>query len=143
MKKLIPIFLTIFILMGTQVVLGATVTKVSASGVMSPAAYKTISGGSCKIVNNGDGTINISGSTSTYYNVENIGLKLNLQYYSGGKWVTLKSYSYNNYDSDHVSGGKLISVSKGYNYRVFAQHTSLDGDLSESGQSYSVTISIS
>ncbi|MCO5384900.1 MAG: hypothetical protein NHB14_03085 [Desulfosporosinus sp.] len=83
MKKLIPILLAVFMLLGTQVVLGSSGTKVSASGVMSPAAYQMISDGSCKVINNGNGTVNLSGSTLTYYEVENIGLKLNLQYYSG------------------------------------------------------------
>ncbi|EGW39432.1 hypothetical protein [Desulfosporosinus sp. OT] len=109
---------------------------------MSPAVYKTISGGECKIVNNGNGTISISGSTSTYYAVDKIGLTLNLQYYSGGKWSSLNNYSYSNSDSDYVSGGKILSVSSGYSYRVVAQHTSLDGGVSESGQSYSEAIYI-
>ena len=140
MKKLIPILLAIFVLMGTHVALGAEVTKASGSAVVSPAAYQTISGGQCQIVNNGNGTINISGSTSTYYGVEQIGLKLNLQYLSGGQWYTLNNYSYYNYNSAYVSGGQLLGVSTGFYYRVFAQHTSLDGSISESGQSYSEAI---
>jgi hypothetical protein len=106
MKKLIPILLAIFMLLGTQVALGAAETKISGSGVVSPAAFQTISGGQCTIVNNGNGTINISGSTSTYYPVEQIGLKLNLQYLSGGQWYTLDNYSYYNYNSAYVSGGQ-------------------------------------
>ena len=92
MKKLIPILLAIFVLMGTHVALGAEVTKASGSAVVSPAAYQTISGGQCQIVNNGNGTINISGSTSTYYGVEQIGLKLNLQYLSGGSFLRCSNY---------------------------------------------------
>lgn len=142
MKKLIPIFLAIFMLMGTHVTLGATETKLSGSGVVSPQAYQNISGGQCKIVNNGDGTISISGSTSTYSAVGLIGVTLNLQYYSGGKWSTSKTYSYTKSNSNSVSGGKILSVSTGYNYRVVAQHTSLNGSISESGQSYSEAIYI-
>lgn len=142
MKKLIPILLAIFMLLGTQVALGATVTKLSGSGVLSPAAFQYITGGQCKIVNNSNGTINMSGSTSTYTAVQQIGLKLNLQYLSGGTWVTLNNYSFTNYSSANVSGGKLLSVSSGYNYRVFAQHTAINGSVSESGQSYSEAIYI-
>jgi len=101
-----------------------------------------ISDGQCNIANNGDGTIRISGSTSTYYAVGQIGLKLSLQCYSGGKWSTLNNYDYNNYSSAYVYGGKVIGVSSGYNYRVITQHTSLDGGISESGQSYSDAIYI-
>lgn len=145
MKKLIPLLLAIFMLLGIHNSFGATstsATQLSSMGIMSPQSYETISGGSCKIINNGDGTISISGSTSTYNKVDQVGVKLNLQYYTGGKWTTLKSYSYNRTDSNYSSGGKVISVSGGYNYRVFAQHTSLDGGVSESGQSYSEAIYI-
>lgn len=142
MKKLIPILLAIFMLLSTQVALGAVETKVSGIGVVSPAAFQTISGGQCKIVNNGNGTINISGSTSTYYAVGQIGLKLNLQYLSGGQWYTVDSYSYTNYNSSYISRGELLGVSRGYYYRVFAQHTSFNGGMSESGQSYSEAIYI-
>lgn len=140
MKKLIPVLLVIFMLFSTQIALGKGAIKLNANGVMSPAVYKTISDGESEIVNNGDGTISISGSTSTYYAVGEIGLKLNLQYYTSGKWSTLSTYSYSKSDSDYISGGKKLTVSKGYNYRVVAQHTSLDGGVSESGQSYTEAI---
>ncbi|SHJ18973.1 hypothetical protein [Desulfosporosinus lacus] len=141
MKKLIPIFLVISLLLGIQVALGAAETKMSASGVVSPAAYETISGGEGRLVNNGNGTINISGFTSTYKPVKEIGLKLHLQYLSNGTWRTVDSYSYTKTNSDLVSGGEQIRVSSGY-YRVFAQHTSFDGSISESGQTYSQSLYI-
>ncbi|AFQ42238.1 hypothetical protein [Desulfosporosinus meridiei] len=142
MKKLIPILLTVIMLLGTQVALGATASKPSSSGVIRPAAFQTISDGQCSIVDNGDGTIKITGSTSTYYAVDEIGLKLSLQCYSEGKWTTLSNYSYNKYSTDYVYGGKAIGVSRGYNYRVVAQHSSLDGGMNEGGQSYSDSIYI-
>ena len=141
MKKLIPIFLAIFMLLGTQTTLGATEAKISVSGVVSPASYETISGGEGKLVNNGNGTINISGFTTTYKPVKEIGLKLNLQYLSNGTWRTVDSYSYTKNNSASVSGGEKLSVSSGY-YRVFAQHTSYNGSISESGQSYSQALYI-
>ncbi|AFQ43503.1 hypothetical protein [Desulfosporosinus meridiei] len=141
MKKLIPVLLTIFMALGCQVALGAVVSTESASGIVKPAAYETISGGQCKIVNNGNGTINISGSTSTYNPVKQIGLKLNLQYLSSGTWRTVDSYSYSKSNSSFISGGEQLSVSSGY-YRVYAQHTSLTGTMSESGQSYSEALYI-
>lgn len=94
MKKLIPILLAIFMLVGTQVALGTSEAKLSGGGVVSPAAYQTISGGQCIIANNGDSTIRISGSTSTFYPVGKIGLQLSLQYYSDGAWSTLNNYSF-------------------------------------------------
>lgn len=142
MKKLILVLLAIFMLMGTRAALGATETKMSGNGVVSPASFETISRGVCKIVNNGNGTINISGSTSTYYGVEKIGLKLNVQYLSGGTWYTLDNYSYYKYNSTYVSGGQSLGVTGGYYYRVASQHTSLNGGISESTQAYSEAIYI-
>ncbi|MDO0824875.1 hypothetical protein [Desulfosporosinus nitroreducens] len=141
MKKLIPLLLAIFMLLVTQVTLGATETKMSVSGVVSPAAYETISGGEGKLVNNRNGTINISGFTKTYKPVKEIGLKLHLQYLSNGSWRTVDSYSYTKTNSSSVSGGEKLSVSSGY-YRVFAQHTSYNGSKNESGRSYSQALYI-
>ncbi|MDR3584166.1 MAG: hypothetical protein P4L59_02440 [Desulfosporosinus sp.] len=148
MKRLMPILLTIFILLGTQVALGATVvggatsTQFSSTGIVKPNVYQTISGGQCSIVNNGNGTINIYGSTSTFYSVSQIGLQLNLQYLSGGQWYTLNTYSYYKNNLAYVSGGQPLGVSNGFYYRIFAQHTSLYGSISESGQSFSEAIYI-
>ncbi|MDR3585038.1 MAG: hypothetical protein P4L59_06890 [Desulfosporosinus sp.] len=142
MKKLIPILLAIFMLLGAQVTLGATSTQFSSAVVVKPNTYQTISGGQCTIINNGDGTINISGSTSTYSSVQKIGLILNLQYLFGGQWYTANTYSYYKYNAAYVSGGQLLGVSRGYYYRVSAQHTSLNGSISESGQSYSEALYI-
>lgn len=138
MKKLIPILLVIFMLLGTQAALGAAETKLSGGGVVSPQAFQNIAGGQCTIVNIGNGSINMSGSTSTYNPVDQIGLQLNLQYLSAGQWKTVPNatYSYYKYNLSYVSGGRLLGVSRGYYYRVFAQHTSLNGGISESGQSY-------
>lgn len=92
------------------------------------------------IVDNGDGTLSISGYTSTAYPSDKIGLDLNLQYYSNGSWYTLTTYSFVQYNSAYVSGDRLLRVSRGYNYRVVGEHTSLDGGIAEQGQSYSSAI---
>ncbi|MGC7869994.1 hypothetical protein ACPUYX_00530 [Desulfosporosinus sp. SYSU MS00001] len=137
MKKLIPILVVVFMLMGAQAALGDTSITLNTKAVAIPNVYQTISGGQCTIVNNGDGTINISGWTSTYSAVTQIGLQLNLQYLSGGQWYTLNTYSYYKPNASYVYGGQLLAVSKGYYYRVVAKHSSLNGSLSESGLSYS------
>lgn len=142
MKKLIPILLTIFILLSAQVALGTVEIKMSGSGAISPQSFQTITGGVCSIADNYNGSISIYGSTTTNRAVQQIGVKLNLQYLSGGQWHTLNNYSYNNYQSNYISGGRTMAVSRGYNYRVFAQHTSLDGGISESGNTYSNSIYI-
>lgn len=141
MKKLIPILLLISILLLATPVL-ASPTNTSLSGTVTPAAYQTLAAGECRITDIGNGLINISGYTSTSYAVDQIGLTLYLQYYSGGEWYTVDSYRYTDYSSAYVSGTEYLSVSKGYYYRVFAEHTSVDGGVNEKGQSYSPSLYI-
>jgi hypothetical protein len=143
MKKLIPLLLLVFILMGSQAAMGSTLKPSSGvSMVATPNAFQTLYRGECQIINNGNGIINISGLTSTYYAVEKIGLTLNLQQYSNGSWYTIGSYPYSRYDTATLSGGQTLGVSKGNFYRVLAQHSSIDGSLSENGISYSAELYI-
>ncbi|MHB8065578.1 MAG: hypothetical protein ACYDG2_23670, partial [Ruminiclostridium sp.] len=90
----------------------------------------------------GEGLIMITGYTSTSYAVDRIGLTLYLQYYSSGQWYTVNSYQYTDYSSSYVSGTQYLSVSKGYYYRVIADHTSVDGGINEKAQSYSQSVYI-
>lgn len=141
MKKLIPVLLLISILLLATPVL-ASPTATDLIGTVTPASYVTIADGKCWISDLGDGLIKISGYTSTIYAVDQIGLTLYLQYYSGGQWYTVDSYQFTDYSSSYVSGTQYLSVSKGYYYRVFAEHTSVDGGLNEKGQSYTPSLYI-
>lgn len=145
MKKIILVFLITFTLLGTQ----ATSTLASQADVpqpigeiVTPKAYSMISRGECTLIDLGNGTINISGLTQTFNVVDQIDLTLNLQYYSGGSWYTLKTYNYSKYGSSSVTGGQTLSVTTGYSYRIFAQHRAIDGTLVENGQSYSSSLTI-
>ncbi len=140
MRKLIPVLLVIFMLMSVQSAFGETLSEQNSMAVAVPNVYQNISDGQCTIVNNGGGVINISGWTSTYTAVTQVGVQLNIQYLSGGQWYTLNSYSYYSPNSAYVYGGKSLSVSKGYYYRVLANHTAIKGSLSERGQSHSEAI---
>ncbi len=93
MKKLLPLFIIIILIFTPLTVLGAT-KNISGGTMGQPLAYKILSGGSCQLVNNGDRTINISGNTSTYFSVSQVGLILHLQYLSNGNWYTLQTYNF-------------------------------------------------
>ncbi|MGE4271488.1 MAG: hypothetical protein AB7E31_01265 [Desulfitobacterium sp.] len=134
MKKYLVILLAVSLfLMGANPIMASSQQQ---NTIISPQAYITITGGNCAINSNGDGTINISGSTTTVYPVDKIGLTLHLQYLSGGSWYNLNSYTFSDYESAYISASKLLRVSSGFYYRVVAEHTSLDGAINERGQSY-------
>jgi hypothetical protein len=140
MKKYFIVFLMVFLLLGSTNVLG--VTQQSGIGGVTPQAYQMITGGNCVIIDNGDGTLSISGYTSTAYAIDQIGLKLNLQYLSNGSWYTLNTYSFAQSNYSYVSGEKRLGVTKGFYYRVVGEHTAIDGGISEQGQTYSTAVYI-
>ncbi len=140
-RKLIPILALVFLLIFASTALSATMVS-GKIGTVTPNAYQTITGGECYLTDYGNGNINISGDTSTSCSVTQIGITLHLQYLSGGNWYTLNTYTYTKSNSSYVSGGRSLSVSKGYYYRVAADHTSLFGAINEKGISYSESLYI-
>ncbi|MEA4900878.1 hypothetical protein [Desulfitobacterium sp.] len=140
-RRFVPILALVFLIFFVSNALGAT-TSSGKMGTVTPNIYQTIIGGECSITDYGNGNINISGDTSTAYAVTQIGVTLHLQYLSGGNWYTLNTYTYTKNNSSYVSGGRSLSVSKGYYYRVAADHTSLYGDINEKGISYSEALYI-
>lgn len=145
MNKIISVFfitLTLLITQSAAALASQTAASQSIGDIVSPNAYTMISRGECTLSDLGDGIINISGLTQTFYAVDQLDLTLNLQYYSGGSWYTIKTYNYTKYGSSSVAGGQTLSVTPGYSYRIFAQHRAIDGALVESGQSYSSSLTI-
>lgn len=141
MKKILVGFLVLMLLLIPITVLGAT--KNSSNAIMiQPLTYQTFAGGNSQLADMGDGTINISGNTSTYYPVTQIALTLDLQYLSNGNWYTLQTYNYAKNNASYISGGQHIAVSHGYYYRVFAEHTAYNGSTYETGYSYTEAVYI-
>ncbi|MHB1652431.1 MAG: hypothetical protein ACYCVD_08125 [Desulfitobacteriaceae bacterium] len=141
MKRFLPLLLVILLLLTPATALGAA-KHLSSSTIVHPQTYQMIESGSCQLADNRDGTINISGSTSTYSSVAQIGLTLHLQYLSNGNWYTIQTYNYTGYDTSYVSGGQHLAVSHGYYYRVFAEHTAYNGTTYETGYSYTEAVYI-
>ncbi|CDX02740.1 hypothetical protein DesLBE_4841 [Desulfitobacterium sp. LBE] len=139
MRKWLIVFLSLLLLLSPLTALGAT-NQVTSSEMVQPYAYQLIADGGCQLSNNGNGNISISGDTSTYYPVTEVGLTLNLQYLSNGNWYTLQSYSYTANNTSYKSGGQKLSVSRGYYYRVLAEHTAYNGSTYETGFSYTEAV---
>ncbi|EGW38525.1 hypothetical protein [Desulfosporosinus sp. OT] len=141
MKRLLPVFLALLLLLIPITALGAT-NNTSTGKLIQPLTYQTISGGGSQLSDNGNGNITISGYTSTYYPVSQIGLTLHLQYLKNGNWYTLQTYNYTSANASNVSGGQNLGVSSGYYYRVFAEHTAYNGSTYETGYSYTEAVYI-
>lgn len=142
MKKFLLLLLTLLILLTPVTALGAPKND-NGGSIVQPLSYQYLAGGYSQLIDNGDGTITISGYTSTYSPVAEIGLTLNLQYYANGNWYTLQAFSYLDRNTSYISGGQHLSVSRGYTYRVAGEHTALSySNTYEFGTSYTKAVYI-
>jgi len=142
MKKVILMILAILILaMGAVPAFAAAPQK--SVGTISDSigirSFNMINDGESRIINNGDGSVTITGWTSTYYAVDSVKVTLNLQKYTSSGWATINSYTFTDYNSDYVSGAKTLAVTPG-EYRVNGVHEAEDGFSDEKGLSYSGSI---
>lgn len=94
----------------------------------------------CFINNNFDGTVNISGQTYTYNNVDYLDVRVYLQRWNGSTWVDVTSRFYSNSASDYVSGSDQISITSGNYYRCRAAHNAQSGSNSNNTASTSSSI---
>jgi len=128
MKRFILILFIIMFSFSVKPVLAATTDS-----MVTPQAMQSFYTGYSSLSDNLDGTVRIYGYTKAYYAVDKIGINFHLQYYSSnGSWVTLRSYPYANYDSSDITKDIVISVSRGFNYRVLTEHYTLDNGVEES-----------
>ncbi len=78
MKKFIlPVFLALLLILIPLTALGAS-RNISSGKIVQHLSYQTLAGGTSQLADLGDRTINILGSTSTYYSVSQVGLILHL-----------------------------------------------------------------
>lgn len=103
-------------------------------------ALQLIKLGQCSITNNGNGTVTVTGSTTTYYPVEYLYVRLYLQRLDGSQWVDIENWLDQAYNSDYKYGSHTSGVARGYRYRVRAIHYARDGTLKEYAYSCSSSI---
>ncbi|MGE5483390.1 MAG: DUF6147 family protein [Ignavibacteriales bacterium] len=103
-------------------------------------ALQMIKLGQCSIINNGNGTVTVTGSTAAYYPVEYLYVRLYLQRWDGSRWGDIKDWLDQASTADYAYGSHTSSVTRGNYYRVRATHYAADGALEEYAYSYSSSI---
>jgi len=84
----------------------------------------------------GDGLVGVEGSTETYYSVEEVRVKVELQKKTGSSWVTINTWNDVQFNENEAYCFKSATVDIGYEYRVKGTHYAEDGSLMEMQTSY-------
>lgn len=100
---------------------------------LSRGAY--LASGASQIVNKGNNTIYMSGTTNCHKTVDRVKAIIYLQRLQNGSWVSVASEVYTAEDAYTISGGATAWVAGGYYYRVRGVHTAAKGEVLESGNS--------
>jgi len=112
--------------------------------VIAPLATQYLTSWSCFIINNGDGTVSLTGYSQANQFVDQIWVSLYLQRWDGSNWVTVSSgYKTTVYNSDYAEGAQRLSVTRGYYYRTMAKHQVIHNgvnDPSSPASSYSTSV---
>ena len=79
--------------------------------------------GSSTITEYGSGKISAGGSTTGQTIVSKIAIYVRVQRLLDGRWASYTSWSASKNNAAFISTSKIISVEKGYYYRVYCSHT--------------------
>ena len=97
------------------------------------STYRTyLSSGTAHISNQGNGTIYMMGETFCNKICDSVQVNIYLDKLENGNWWTIKTQHYTAYDDHYASNGLLVSVEKGYYYRVRGVHVAKKGSVTES-----------
>jgi hypothetical protein len=88
------------------------------------------------IFNMGNGNVRVTGSTLTYYPVEEIQVTVELQRWNGSSWITIYTCNNKGYYDDYVFTDGGMSVARGQYYRVRGTHYAKNKGQSETRFSY-------
>jgi len=106
---------------------------VTATGSLLPKGISNIK-------NMGNGTVEISGNTTTSVSVNTISVTIYLQKWNGSQWVDITGVSNSATNTNSVFTTKNIAVSPGVYYRARGVHTANNGTTTETQYSTSTYI---
>lgn len=85
----------------------------------------------------------IQGKTYAYFNIDEVSVKLYLQYWNGSSWVDLDyAGEYKEINADYAEGRVTYIVDSGYTYRTKGIHTAKHGNKTESVTTYTLGLSM-
>lgn len=93
--------------------------------------------GHCKISNEGNRVVRISGGTDAHQTCDRVVATIYLDRYVNGEWVPVTSVSSSKTNTYTANCAKNVSVTGGYYYRARGYHTVHEGNTSESAPSLS------
>ena len=96
----------------------------------------------CQIINNNNGTVNISGFSEATNSFSLIQVTVYLQKWNGSAWVDIANASNSANNNYYISIAKDVSIVRGYNYRVRATHYISNSGTNESKSSTSSYITV-
>lgn len=85
----------------------------------------------CEIADLDDGEVELYAWTQCNRDCEEVSVELQLQRWTGSRWMTLGTYNFAGFDTDYTWGKKKVSVAGGYTYRVKSRHYAEDGSISD------------
>lgn len=88
--------------------------------------------GTVRISNNGNGTVNIHGSTLCYVTCDKVTVNLTLQQYKNGAWYNYGTYPATSYNVHSLIKSYDVKVASGYYYRVKGACVAEKGNTLES-----------
>ena len=105
------------------------------STVYSKMRGTFLSNGSCRILNDGNHKITVSGTTSCYVTCDKVKVSLVVDRLEGGRWVSYKVIGTKTaYNNSIVTKTKQLTVPGGYYYRVVSAHDAVkDGKVESLG----------
>ncbi len=109
-----------------------TMDLVAESTVENLEKGNILNKGVASIGNNGNGSVNVSGTVFGSVVCDKLLLKMTLQRYFNGYWYDVKSFSNTAYNTSYLTKSYNVSVTKGYYYRVKAACFATKGSTSES-----------
>lgn len=93
--------------------------------------------GHCKISNEGNRVVKISGGTDAHQVCDRVVATIYLDRYENGDWIQVTSVTTSSTNAYTANCSKNVSVAGGYYYRARGYHTVYEGNTTESAPSLS------
>ncbi|SHJ87541.1 hypothetical protein SAMN02745975_03106 [Geosporobacter subterraneus DSM 17957] len=106
----------------------------------SPESYKYIRECTSSLIDNGNGVLYATISTTTLTTVSSINMDMYIERWNGSAWVTAGSWTQTGTNTSKVTSNKVIEAVKGQKYRVRTVHTVSKDGFTEFQQTLSMEL---